>query len=81
MTVELWWVASSGGARARGGEDGGARAGMRNARVGGGVMVWRDALVLGGVGVSSARVVGGFVVSAVVVRAGHLATSRLRASW
>ena len=45
------------------------------------VMVWSDALVLGGLGVSSVRVVCCFVVSAVMARAEHLATSSLRASW
>ena len=66
------------GARARGGEDGGARAGGGTRRR---VMVWSDALVLGGLGVSSMRVVGCFVVLAVMVRAEHLATSRLRVNW
>ena len=53
--------------------------GRRNAM--GRVMVWSDALVLGGLGVSSMRVVGCFVVFAVMVRAEHLATSSLRANW
>ena len=45
------------------------------------VMVWSDALVLGGLGVSSMRVVGCFVVLAVMVRAEHSATSSLRVNW